>query len=600
MKPSTTQRARAAFSSALSGLRMYWRGALLATIAAAVALSAAAPIWALTSGLDVGSASLGLDQTWSPAATAAVVFQRLALRALFAPLLGAAGGVLALAGVTILVGAAARAGQRAGEIAVRRAVGASRRALSAMAAIEAALLAGATLLASGGLAAAAYQLARLSWPGVSSGPSITALAATVVAFVGAFGIGALFILVPARQRTVRVSAGPPLELYLAGALLSLGLMVVTSSALLSRHVSMLTNGTSRRDDGSLYRVESGIGTTAQRSAAFAGLLTELGITPGVEVASIASPGVAVGLGEVGGVTTDCGDCSEANMRLPFHITSAVRHLVSADTFRAIGARVIEGRGISAADVAGSARVVVVNRALALRHFQYGKPVGRRLQLDGVDGWYTVVGVVDEPEAIGLGASMLPRYAVYLSVLQHPAARVEVLVRSRNGQNAGKVTNLIDRALRPSAGMPAAVTEAAWRAAQLAPLVWVSRWLGVEGWAGWIVATLGTLMLLRLWLGALTPELGLRRAVGAPRRAILATVLLRATGAGLGGVGVALWFGPGVWRAFGNVIAGLPGWDPLLIVKYGSLLALIALAAALPGALRAVRAAPARLVDVVDG
>lgn len=600
MQPSYTLRVRAAFSSATAGLQMYWRGALLATLAAVVALSAAAPLWALVGGLDIGAASQGLDGTWSPAATAAVAFQRLALRALFAPLLGASAGVLALAGITILVGSAARAGQRVSEIAVRRAVGASRRALALMAAIEAALLAGATLLASGGLAGAAYQVAQGEWPGRSSGPSLTAIAATVVAFLGSFLIGALFVLVPARQRTVRVSAGPPLELYLAGALLSLGLMVVTSSALLSRHVSTLTNGASQGNGGLLYRVQSGIEPTAPRGAAFAGLLTELGLTPGVEVASIASPGVAVGLGEVGGITTDCGDCSEANMRLPFRITSAVRHLVSADTFRAIGARIVEGRGISAEDVAGSARVVVVNRALALRHFQYGKPVGRRLQLDGIDGWYTVVGVVDEPEAVGFGASMLPRYAVYLSVLQHPAARVEVLVRSRDASKAAQVGSLISRALRPTAGMPAAVSEAAWRAGQLAPLMWVARWLAVEGCAGWIVAALGTLMLIRLWLGALTPELGLRRAVGAPRRTTLFTVLWRATGAGLGGVGVALWFGPGVWRGFRTVITGLPGWDPLLALKYGSVLVVIALAAALPGAFRAVRAAPAQLVDIVDG
>jgi hypothetical protein len=40
-------------------------------------------------------------------------------------------------------------------------------------------------------------------------------------------------------------------------------------------------------------------------------------------------------------------------------------------------------------------------------------------VDDGEQWSTVVGVVDDPPAVGIGASLLPPYSVYLSVLQHP-------------------------------------------------------------------------------------------------------------------------------------------------------------------------------------
>jgi hypothetical protein len=53
------------------------------------------------------------------------------------------------------------------------------------------------------------------------------------------------------------------------------------------------------------------------------------------------------------------------------------------------------------------------------------------------------------------------------------------------------------------------------------------------------------------------ELGLRRAVGATRRRLLAMVFWRAAAAGVGGLGVGLWLGPGVWDVLQSVSDQLP-------------------------------------------
>lgn len=201
--------------------------------------------------------------------------------------------------------------------------------------------------------------------------------------------------------------------------------------------------------------------------------------------------------------------------------------------------------------------------------------------------------------MGFGASMLPPYAVYLSVMQHRAQQVEVMIRPRPGASVVNLGALVGGQLHATAGTPAAITEAALRASQLAPLRWFARWLAVEGWAGWIIAALGALILIKLWINALTPELGLRRAVGARQRSIFLTVVGRATLAGVGGICCAFWFGPGTWQAVTSIVPSLPAWDSSHLLSNGAILLAIAVAAALPGGWRAMRSGPAELIDAEE-
>ena len=115
--------------------------------------------------------------------------------------------------------------------------------------------------------------------------------------------------------------------------------------------------------------------------------------------------------------------------VPWHQVLATHEMVSADTFRALGVKMVAGRSIGSEDRWDAPRVAVVNRALAARHFQRGEAIGRQLMV-GLkrSEWYTVVGIVDDPAPAGFGAALQPEYTVYLSVLQHPVPQVDVLVR----------------------------------------------------------------------------------------------------------------------------------------------------------------------------
>lgn len=579
---------RIAGATATQGIRMYWRSAALAVLGGAVAAAVALPLFAAVGRLGLPDAAW-YGTTWTPEARSIAETQRLAWHGLVAPVLAAAAGAIALAGITILVGSGARALQRGPEIAVRRAVGAPRGQLALAALLEGILLGGAALAGGGGIAWVAYRLTLEGWHTLLPASPATSVFVAIASLAVCFVVGALFVLIPARQRTVRVATGPPLELHLTAALLATGLVVVTAGGLLARQVARADAAPGPR--GTIYRIDAGSLPEAERASALAELMRSLRGDQRVEVATITSPGLALGLGDVGGVTTDCGDCTEGNLRLSYRLTTAVRHLVGVDTFRALGARLIAGRDVALTDDATHGRVAWVNRALARRHFQHGLPLGRRIQLDGVPGWFTVVGIVDDAPAAGFGASTQPRFAIYLPAQQVPAPRIEVLVRGDR-----EIPAALASFAQRTGITPVLVDEAALRTAQSEPLRWASRWLRVEGWAMWIIAALGALMLVRLWATALTPELGIRRAVGARRHHVVATLLGRVTLAGLGGIALALWFGPGAWNALERTIATLPAWDVALTLRNGVLLLVIALVSAAVPTWRAARSGPARLID----
>jgi hypothetical protein len=91
------------------------------------------------------------------------------------------------------------------------------------------------------------------------------------------------------------------------------------------------------------------------------------------------------------------------------------------------------------------------------------------------------------------------------------------------------------------------------------------------------------------------ELGLRRALGASRRQVVKSVLLRAVGVGLGGVLVGLWLGPAVWGIMTGVIADLPAWDAATVARYAALLIAAAVLGAIVPAWQAARSTPAVLL-----
>jgi putative ABC transport system permease protein len=597
---------RRAVAPGFWGLRAYRGTAVLLVSAAAMALTALLPVTSLAS---LGAAGLvtrlalpawsggDLGMTWRTIAWNPTDATSAALTTLFQLLLGVAIGVLAVAGLTMLSLSVARASARAAEMNIRRAVGASRRDLVATALVEGGALAAGALLAGGLAGAAVARSALATWPGtLRPGTAAASVMAILTALIGLPLGAALPVAFPRRTALPRPSVNP-FRLVVPALQLGLSLTVLTGAALLRRQADPLTGvrPPAALRAGDVFHVTGPDLEPPRRAARYASLLRRLRAHRAFDTVSLSSPGTLVGVGVVDVVITDCGACAQGGLPYPLQPVPTTHYLVSADTFRVLGLAVLEGRGISAADRWNTSRVAVVNRSLATHHFQQGRAVGRKILIGGGAGdWYEVVGIVEDQRPAGFGAGLEPPFSVYLSVLQHPARAIDLFV---GHQKELGLTTTDDDDVRGAIGSANAVHTSAARLLDDAarPARWFARRLEVEGRVLLILATLGTLIVMWLWVRAHTYELGLRRAVGARRRAIFGFVLLRAAIVAAAGVVIGCWLGLFVWGTIATVIPGVPAWDGQAALRIAPLLVAAAFVGAVWPAWQVAVATPAELV-----
>lgn len=598
--------AAGARATAAWGLLAYRGTAVLLVVMGATALAAALAVTLLAHLVGgeleprlVLSRASGavVDPTWA-LARSPTALQADAVRLLFQALGGAAAAALAVGALGIVLLFAARASERVAEITLRRAVGAPRRTLALAALLEGGAIATGALVAGGIAGLVLARLAAGAWPG-GLAPATDAVPSLVAAAIAAIAVlaGAMLALVFAPRRRLADAAPLPVSLGVPTLQLGLALVILTASTLVTRHATDLRReGATHVLDGEIYSGGAAAADPAVRSARYAALLESLRTGAGYDTVSLTGDGAAIGLGTLSVVTTDCGLCPSGGILVPWHAVAATHQVVSADTFQSLGIHLLAGRGISDADGWNAPRVAIVSRSLALRHFQNGDAIGRRLLFgDDPRTWHTVVGIVEDPRPTGLGGALLPPFAVYASVLQHPAPAVELMLRPRAGGAAGRlpepeVTRVLD-----AAGGVAHISEGSLQAAQLAPVAWFGRLFAAEGWAMLVAALIAMLVQMRLWALSLAPELGLRRAMGARAGQVMALVLARAALVGVGGVAVGLVLGPAVWSALGSILRDLPAWDAGVVARFAVLLVATTVAGALVPAWRAARTTPATLL-----
>jgi putative ABC transport system permease protein len=594
---SDARRGHPVLATAAWGLLTYREIGVVLVFCTAASVAAAWPLAALHHGtwlqLPFTDAGPSLPYERPPAWLRAE-----AVRLLATALGGTAAAAFTVGAFGVLLLFAALAGVRADERAVRRAVGASRRLLWGATMVEGAAIAAAGVAAGLAVAALGSTRATAGWPGTMAQTGAWSLmtlgaGAAVVVLAGA---ALAYAFAPSR-RLIEADPPPP-GLAIPVVQLGVALIVLTAGSLLGRteEGSVARAGA----DDLLLRATSSDTVQAARSGAYASLIEALRAGAAYDTVSLTGDGAVAGLGTVTMVTTECGRCPAGGLLVPQHSVVASEQFVSADSFQALGVRLLAGRGLTGADRWGSQPVAVVSPELARRHFQDGQALGRRLQLgDDPRTWYTVVGVAEPAPARGLGAGLLPVFTVYASVLQHPPRTVQLLLRGSSGGRTPEPSQpigLLARALGIAPAAVSATTEAGWLDGDRAARAWFARAFAREGWLSLLLAALGTAVQMRLWVRSLGPALGVRRALGARRARLLWLVLGRAAAVGLAGAAVGLAFGPAVWQAVGTMVGGLPAWDGGLVVRYALLLTATAVGTAGGPARRLLGRSPAALLS----
>lgn len=601
--PHDVSRRRAAVTSAAWALRTYGVSTAILIGVGAAAIATSVPVaWLGTPGAprlrlpSVAAVDLGIPYSrlaWGPASA-----QWGALVSLARVAFALAAAIAGVAIVTILAVAVIRAVARRREMMVRRAVGATRGTLRGGVLLEGVALSGAATLVGAIVAVAAWQALAASWPGtiVTRLPWPALVIGCAVA--GAIAVGTYIpaTWIPRTPHVSRRSAIPHGLVVPAGQLgVSLTILILAGS--LAHHAA----GMSRARDqaaastGTVFDIRQS-GPLSQRGLTYAALLGHLGTEPAIRMVSLTSPGVLFGVNPVDFVTTDCGRCSQGGLLLRFRIVPAALGAISVDTFRALGVRLLRGRGFANSDTWDAPRVAIVNEALATAHFEDGLAVGRRILLGSGAGqhWFTVVGVVQDRRPVAMGGAFQPPFSVYVSVLQQPPQEAELLVRSRPAGNdwRARTTAEIESSGGGRLSVARSASEVARRDEAAAPVRWFARVARIEGRVVLLIATFGLFAVMDLWVSALLPELAVRRSVGARRRQVLGHVLGRAALVAGGGVALGLWLtemtAGAVTGAFGTGSGPTAG----LILRSAVLLVTAAIAGAWLPAWRAARAAPA--------
>jgi putative ABC transport system permease protein len=233
----------------------------------------------------------------------------------------------------------------------------------------------------------------------------------------------------------------------------------------------------------------------------------------------------------------------------------------------------------------------VNETLARRFWPGQDPIGKRMRFGGSRGeWRTVVGVSRDVKGQSLAAAAPPTF--YRPIQQSFSSSFALHVRSDGDPRAlQQVLRRTFEELDPNLALANVRTMAQHMSA--ASLVQrIGAWsLSAFGALALVLSAVGLFGVLSYSVAQRTREMGVRIAIGASRRDVLALVIgkaLRLTAIGLG-VGVVLAAGAG--RLLRSQIFGVSPLDPVTFVGVVLLLAAVALLAAWLPARRAARVDP---------
>ncbi len=307
------------------------------------------------------------------------------------------------------------------------------------------------------------------------------------------------------------------------------------------------------------------------------VLESVGATPGVAIVAVAD-GIPLDL--IGNFTavsrTDLPEEQSGTVTVEF--TRATEGF-----FPAIGASILQGRGFQVTDKASAAPVVVVTKSLADLLWPGEQALGRQLRVPLYredDQLYTVVGVVQDV-ASSVATRDIPH--VFVSLRQRYRPRLMIALRA-NADLGGLGQSIREAILAIDPKLPAPVlvtstslvrrsTEAqratAMVAAGLGALVLLLSAIGVYGVVAFMVANR-------------TREIGLRMAMGATRGQVLRRVLWDAIRLAVPGLAAGGLLAVAVATAMRSQLLGLSPVDPVSFsAAVGVLLMLVLLASFIP-------------------
>jgi len=271
------------------------------------------------------------------------------------------------------------------------------------------------------------------------------------------------------------------------------------------------------------------------------------------------------------------------------------HIVSPGYVKTLGISLLRGRTFTDEDSENAPLVGMINAMVARRFFQNEDPVGKRFMFGhplatNPPKWHTIVGVVGDTRLYGLANPA--RFEVYVPLRQNAESGMALVVKS--GADPRALTSAIresvqsidkDQPIRAISTMKELLSNSV--ATRRMTLVLLGLFSGLA----LILGAIGIYGVISYSVAQRTHEIGIRMALGAPRRDVFRLVV--GQGLRLAGIGIAI----GIVGAFGlarlmsSLLYGISAGDLATFAGVSILLALVAVLACYVPARRAMRVDP---------
>jgi predicted permease len=538
--------------------------------------------------------------------------------------------LLSVCGMVLLIACAnvanlllARGVARRGQIAVRMAVGATRRQIVTQALTESILLAiGGAIAGLLVAVAAARLLLALAFHSAHFLPISTAPSLLVLAFAFALALvtGIIFGAAPAwfATRTDPVDAlrgsgrgTSDRSSFARKALLlvqaAVSVVLVAGATMLGRSLNKLEN----QDFG--YQVPGRVlvalhnppasYTEAKLRGLYRQLEDRLNRLPGVQ---------GVGLALYNPLTDNWGELIMVAGHPPAKMaeeSGASWDRVSANYLQNFGIPVLRGRYFTAADNETTAPVAVVNEAFVKRFFKSGEdPLDQHFGIDLPEnaGTYRIVGIVRDAKFAGWGLDKPARPMFYVPLTQSVAYSNDLMkqidLRSHyisgimlvTSAAPGRLEPLLTEALAevdPNLTMTSVRTMREEVDLAFDQERAVASLAGLFGIVALLLAAVGLYGVTAYTVAQRTREIGIRMALGAERLKVVQLVLGGASRRVLTGLLLGLPLAVVAGRLISSQLYGVSSWDPLALAVAASAMAGSAFVAAVIPASRAASISP---------
>ena len=501
----------------------------------------------------------------------------------------------------------ARSSTRSREMAIRAALGATRRQLVRQLLVESLLLSMAGGLLGLLLAIAGIDVLVSIAP--RDVPRLNEITVDTRVLIFTFGLslatGLLFGIVPALRsskvvndalkegsKSLTAVRGQRLRNALVIAEIASALVLLVGAGLMLKSFARLLAvnpgfDSSRVLTTRIWLPSSRYADNSSELQFFDQLLSRVKVLPGVESASLttALPMTGVTFGAPFSIE---GRAFDPAGRPPH----AYIRSVAPNYFRTLGIPLVEGRDFDSHDTNTTTPVVIINETFARGFFADGA-IGKRFKIGGPQSprpWMQVAGIVRDVKADGLDSPTVPE--MYLPFAQNAGPAMTLVARTTNDP-AGTAPAIRSQAVALDPDLPIydLATMRELLNASVAPRRFNMLLIAGFAFSSLILATLGIFSVVAYSVAQRTHEVGIRVALGARTTDVLQLVLGQGARLIAVGIGLGLVAAFGLTRVLKTFLFETTPTDPLTYFLISFLLAAVALIACYVPARRAARLDP---------